>query len=241
MSVKCVIIDDEDYAIDALVGYVEKMPDLLVHATYNSALEALTHIKKEDQIDFIFLDIEMPEISGLELAKNLRDKTRFLIFTTGHPSHALTAFDLNASQYLLKPITFAKFATTVDFILKDIVGNQAMPAASKSKLQFIKADHKNSFHHIDSDEILYILAAKNYAIIHTAKTQYMTHMGLNHVEQALDANDFIRVNKSAIIAKKAIQKVEGHKITLSNDLDFQLGDIYKSTFKAFLNGNMLKG
>lgn len=239
MSLKCIIIDDEQYAIDALVGYVEKLPDLSVFATYSSALAALTTIKKEDHIDFIFLDIEMPEISGLELAKSLRDKAKFLIFTTGHPSHALTAFDLNANQYLLKPITFGKFATTIDFILKDVGNHRTMQPTSNSKLRFIKADNKNAYHYIDSTEILHISAAKNYSIIYTAREQFVTYMGLSYVETAVDPADFIRINKSTIIAKKTIRKIEGHTIILTNDKSFQLGDIYKPAFKAFLNESLL--
>lgn len=241
MKVKCIIIDDEQYAIEGLAGYVEKMPGLMLHATYSSALTALNQIKIEDQVDFIFMDIEMPEISGLELAKRLRDKTRFLIFTTGHPSYALDAFDVHADQYLLKPITFSKFATTVDFILNNVTGKPTPPPTKKSKLKFIKADNKNSFHLIDANEVLYIAAAKNYSIIYTTGEQFVTHTGLNQVEAAMDESDFIRVNKSTVIAKKAIRKVEGHKIILKNDKDFQLGDFYKTKFKVFLNEYMLSG
>ncbi|TCC91686.1 response regulator transcription factor [Pedobacter frigiditerrae] len=240
MSLKCVVIDDEQYAIDAMVGYINKITDLDVFTTYVSALDALTNIKKEDNIDFIFLDIEMPEISGLELAKSLRDKTKFLVFTTGHPSYALNAFDLNASQYLLKPISFAKFATTIDYILKDLTIVNSSVQVTKSRLQFIKADNKSAYHYIDSTEIIYIEAAKNYVLIYTGKEKFVTHMGLNHIETALDPKYFIRVNKSNIIAKNAIKKVEGHTIILNNTKTLQLGDVYKPAFQDFLNGSLLK-
>ncbi|RZK60242.1 MAG: response regulator transcription factor [Pedobacter sp.] len=237
MKLKCIIIDDEQYAIDALVAYVSKMPNLEVFATYVNPLAALTNIKKEDQIDFIFLDIEMPEITGIELAKSLRDKTKFLIFTTAHTGYALDAFDLNASQYLLKPISFAKFATTIDYILKDLTINKP---STKNELLFIKADSKNSYHSIDPKEIIYIEAAKNYAIVFTAKEKYITHMGLSHIEAVLDLNDFIRVNKSNIIAKNAIKKIEGNTIILKNAKTLQIGEVYKSAFQEFLNSSLWK-
>lgn len=240
MGLKCVVIDDEQYAVDALVGYLAQMPNLVLCSTYTSSLAALTHIKKEDQIDFIFLDIEMPGISGLELAKSLRDRTKFLIFVTGHPSYALNAFDLNANQYLLKPISFAKFATKIDFILKGAFDHNVNSPTTNQQLKFIKADNKNSYHYIDSTEILYISAAKNYSTIYTAKEQFVTYMGLNHVEAAIDLSNFIRINKSIIIAKNAIKKVEGHTIIIKNGKDFQLGDVYKLAFKEFLNERILK-
>lgn len=240
MDLKCIVIDDEQHAVDALVSYIHKILNLEVFTTYTNPLTALTQIRKEDAIDFIFLDIEMPEISGLELAKSLRDKTKFLIFTTGHSSHALSAFDLNANQYLLKPISFAKFAASVDYILKDVSSHQTPNLAIPNTLCFIKADQKNAYHYIDATEIIYVEAAKNYVIIYTAEEQYITHMGLNHVENALKPDDFIRINKSNIIAKSAIKKIEGHTIILKNGKDFQLGSTYKPAFQEFLNRSILR-
>jgi DNA-binding LytR/AlgR family response regulator len=235
MGLKCIVIDDEQYAVDALVGYINKMPNLKVFATYTSALAAITHIKKEDAIDFIFLDIEMPDLSGLEVAKSLRDKTKFLVFTTGHTNYALQAFNLNATQYLLKPISFAKFAESITYLLKDLAVKP-----DKNMLCFIKADHKNAYHYIDASEIVYVEAAKNYVIIHTPEEKYITHMGLNHVEAATKSDHFIRINKSNIIAKNAIKKIEGHTIILKNGKTFQLGDVYKPAFQQFLNHSLLK-
>ena len=240
MGLKCIVIDDEQHAVDALVVYIHKMPNLEVFATYTNPLTALTQIRKEDAIDFIFLDIEMPEISGLELAKSLRDKTKFLVFTTGHSSYALSAFDLHANQYLLKPISFAKFAASVEYILKDVSTHQTPNSTVQNTLCFIKADHKNAYHYIDASEIVYIEAAKNYVIIYTTDEQYITHMGLNHVENALKPDDFIRVNKSNIITKSAIKKIEGNTIILKSGKNFQLGEVYKPAFQEFLNRSILR-
>lgn len=249
MSLKCIIIDDDQYAIDALAKYIGEMPNLSVYQTYIKPLAALTQIKKEDEIDFIFLDIEMPDISGLELAERLRDKTKFLIFITSHPSYALKAFDLNANQYLLKPITFAKFALAIDYLLKNTTENVGgtpkanvveHKTAPKRRLQFIKGDHKNSYHQLDADEIVYIEAAKNYVNIYTTKEKYVTHMGLNQIEAALGTADFIRIAKSYIVAKSAIKKVEGSMVRLkNNDNLFVIGDIYKSDFDNFMRENMV--
>lgn len=247
MDLKCIIIDDDQYAIDSMVKYVNEMPGLVVHQTFLKPLEALVSI--HEQVDFIFLDIEMPEISGLELAESLRFKTKFLIFTTSHPSYALKAFDLHANQYLLKPISFSKFALTVNYLLKNNIENQKSqsevekqpdPEPQKDTLQFIKADQKYAYHYIDPNEIVYVAAAKNYVIIHTEKEQFVTHMGLNHIEDALSKESFIRISKSYLIAKKAIRKIDGSNIKLKNcDVDFQLGDVYRPAFIAFMNSKML--
>jgi two-component system LytT family response regulator len=247
MDLKCIIIDDDQYAIDALVRYVNEMPGLSVHQTFLKPLEALVAI--HEPVDFIFLDIEMPEISGLELAESLRFKTKFLIFTTSHPSYALKAFDLNANQYLLKPISFSKFALTINYLLKNNLDHHktaletAKPAElipKKDHLQFIKADQKHTYHYIDPNEIIYVAAAKNYVIIHTEKEQFVTHLGLNHIDEALSKHHFIRIYKSYLIAKRAIKKVEGSNIKLKNcELDFQLGEVYRPAFLAFINSSMM--
>lgn len=246
MDLKCIIIDDDQYAIDALVKYINEMPGLAVHQTFLKPLDALISI--HEQVDFIFLDIEMPEISGLELAETLRSKTKFLIFTTSHPNYALKAFDLHASQYLLKPISFSKFALAVNYLLKNNQENlkakseikEEVQPIKKDRLQFIKADQKYNYHYIDPNDIVYVAAAKNYVVIHTAKEQFVTHMGLNHIEAALSKDDFIRISKSYLIAKNAIKKIEGSNIKLKNcDIDFQVGGVYRVAFFAFMNSSML--
>jgi two-component system LytT family response regulator len=239
MLFKCVIIDDDQYAIDAISRYIDQMPNLSVYKTFTSSLEALNEISYADEIDFVFLDIEMPEISGLELAKKIRTLTRFLLFTTSHTKHALAAFDLNANQYLLKPITFAKFALAIDYLTKSEMPSRSIATAQPRRSQFIKADHKNSFHQIDTYDVHYIKAAKNYVVIYTEKEYFITHSGLNHIEEALPIDDFIRISKSYIVAKNAIKKVEGNMIRLKCGQDLQIGSTYKAVFLDFLKRNMV--
>ncbi len=237
MNLKCIIIDDEEYAIDALAGYINQINYLNLYAAYTNPVDAINSIRKEDEIDFIFLDIEMPELDGLSLAKLLRNKTKYLIFTTGHPNHAIEAFDLKVDHYLLKPISFAKFALTISEIVAE-----ASFSTSQIQLKFIKGDSKSSYHYIDYNNIICIEAARNYVIIHTNQNaeQFITYMGLNHVEQSLDNTEFIRVNKSYIIAKKAIKKVDGNTIKLINEKIISIGITYKTKFNLFLNNNLMK-
>ena len=245
MDLKCVVIDDEGYAVNALVNYINKMHGLSVYRTFTKPTQALAEISALDDIDIIFLDIEMPEISGLDLSKCLRDKTKFMVFTTSHAKHALTAFGLNANQYLLKPITFANFVLTIDFLLKSISVNSIINESKQNsikaqigKLKFIKADQRNAYHYIDPIEITHIQASKNEVIIYTLKEEFNTNMGLNHMEAALSKEDFIRISKSYIIAKSAIKKIEGNQVKLRNNLVLQIGEVYKSTFSEFVKKDM---
>lgn len=240
MSFRCVVIDDEQCAIDAIANYIAQLPNLSLVASFTNPIEALQRFNTLAQIDFIFLDIEMPSINGLELAASLRDKTQFLVFTTGHTAHAIKAFDLQANHYLLKPISFSKFALSINDILQKYPQNGALIQTAKPKLQFIKADHKNSYHSIDVDAITHIIAVRNYVVIYTKdKEEFLTHLGLTQVAELLDPAYFIRINKSYIIAKTAIKKVEGNTVRLKNDKEIRIGTIYKAAFEVFLREHIL--
>ncbi|RZK88119.1 MAG: response regulator transcription factor [Pedobacter sp.] len=237
---KCILIDDEQYAIDALTNYIEAMPNLEIEATYTDPLLALSELNKQAQKDFIFLDIEMPGISGIELAKELREKCKFLIFTTGHPSYAVEAFDIKADHYLLKPVTLSKFALTINKLL-----NQEDPkvkiAPEKRKLQFVKGDQKHSYHFIDEGNITAIIADRNNVYVHTLQDgMHEVRLSLSQVESALGEENFIRINKSTIIAKAQIRKTEGDNIMLKDGKTYVLGSTFKKAFLYFMQANLLR-
>src|SRR5437879_7663087 len=110
---KCIIIDDESYAIDRLKDYISSIPNLLLIKSYTNPLEALIALASSEVVDIIFLDINMPQITGIELSKEIRQKTRKLVFTTAHTQYGYEAFEVDADAYLLKPYTLSKFASTV--------------------------------------------------------------------------------------------------------------------------------
>ncbi|TDO22348.1 LytR/AlgR family response regulator transcription factor [Pedobacter duraquae] len=242
MELKCVIIDDEQYAIDALSEYIHRMPQLTFCKGYTDPLMAMAELSGSDCIDFIFTDIEMPGITGLTLARQLRSCCRFLIFTTGHPSYALDAFDLRADHYLLKPITFVKFVSVIDNLIKNIGAPVQAAALSPSKLHFIKADHKNAYHFLDGQTIVSVEADRNYVRIYTTiqKEPFEVHLGLIQVEEALGSVEFIRINKSTVIAKQYIKMIQGNQITLKDGKSYSLGKTFKSDFEDFINQHILK-
>ncbi|MBC6109088.1 LytR/AlgR family response regulator transcription factor [Pedobacter fastidiosus] len=242
MNLKCVVIDDEQHAIEVLTDHIAEMPGLNLFKTFTSPIQALTEISADDEIDLLFMDIDMPGINGIELAKNIREKAKYLIFTTAHPDYALQAFDVQSDQYLLKPISFAKFALGIDRILKKEANNvkNATKDADQVAALYIKGDHKYAFSNIAIDEILYIKALQNYIQIITKGETHTTYLTLKEIEKALETHAFIRVNKSNIVAKSAIKKVDGNIIRLVNNEMIQIGEGYKEAFFAYVQNSLLK-
>jgi len=242
MNLKCVVIDDEQHAIEVLTDHIAEMPGLTIFKTFTSPVQALTEISTDDEIDLLFMDIDMPGINGLELAKNIREKAKYLIFTTAHPDYALQAFDVQSDQYLLKPISFAKFALGIDRILKKEANNVKATYKEPDQVAalYIKGDHKYAFSNIAIDEILYIKALQNYIQIITKSETHTTYLTLKEIEKALETHPFIRVNKSNIVAKSAIKKVDGNIIRLVNNEMIQIGEGYKETFFTYVQNSLLK-
>lgn len=242
MDLKCVVVDDEHHAIEVLSDHVDEMPGLALLKTFDSPIQALAGISEEDNIDILFLDIDMPGISGLELAKAVREKIRYLIFTTAHPDYALEAFDLQTDNYLLKPISFSKFALAIDKILKKESTYAKGSESEEIKISeiFIKGDHKHAFSNVALDSILYIKALTNYIQIFTKTETHTTYLTLKEMEKALENHPFIRVNKSNIVAKSAIRKVDGNMVRLANNEMLQIGELYKDSFFEYVQKSLLK-
>ncbi|MGQ7856638.1 LytR/AlgR family response regulator transcription factor [Pedobacter sp. WC2501] len=243
MPLKCVIIDNQQYAVDALSGYIDRMSVLTLHSTYTDPLLALSEIDSAMQIDFIFMDIEMPGISGIDLAKSLRPMTRFLVFSTNHPHYAVEAFEVRASQFLLKPYTFSHFALKVqDLINSRQFGTDIPTKSSSTTHRFIKGEGKNSFISIDTADISHLKADRNYVEIYTRDKNgpQVLRLGINQAQAQLGSHDFIRINKSILAAKQQIARIEGNTVTMSNGTKFFIGPSYRRTFIEFLEHRLLR-
>lgn len=241
---KCVIIDDEQHAIDLLKDYMAEFPSLYLYQTYRSSFLAMDNISIEDDIDIVFLDINMPGISGIELAKFLRGKTKRLIFVTAHAEYAVDAFELRADHYLLKPIRLTKFNNMVSDIIDSFAVVRAPESAEPTVVQgffFIKGDEKNKWIRINMDDIVLVEGLKNYITIYTKNEKFTTYLTLTEVEKALEADGrFMRVHKSFIVKMEEIQKISGNTIYLNNDREILLGGSYKEEFGAYLKEYSLK-
>ncbi|CAH0266658.1 MULTISPECIES: LytTR family DNA-binding domain-containing protein [unclassified Pedobacter] len=234
-KVRCVIIDDEKHAISLLKTYISSMPNLELFKTFNNPLEALSGITAEDDIDIIFLDIEMPHLSGIELAKELRPKARSIIFTSAY-NRSLEAFEVRANHYLLKPLNLAKFTQTV----MSIIDNELSKTDGEGKnIKFFKTGEKGKLSRIDKQEILYFESAKNYVSMVTADKKELVYLTLKEVEKIFCKDLFYRVHRSHVINADKIQKIVGNTINLGQGYQVQMGGTYKSGLLKFLEEKTL--
>lgn len=238
MSINCIIVDDEPLAQDLIEDYISKIPFLNLLDKCSSAFEAFDSLRKH-KVDLIFLDIHMPNVSGLYFIRSLESKPLF-IFTTAYSEYALDAFDLSAIDYLVKPIPFDRFLKAankaVDHIaIKNKNGKiSTVPVedsiiVDKQNYFFIKADYKER--KIDFDDILYIEGLKDYIKIHLASNPkpIITHHTLKSILLTVQGRGFVRVHKSFIVSIPHIKSITKNRIVI-NDRWIPIGDRYKMNF-----------
>lgn len=233
MILKCIIVDDEPLAIDLLKSYVEKTPFLELVGTFNNALSAINTIN-EKSIDVLFLDINMPQITGLEFSKTLSPSVR-VIFTTAYEQYALEGFRLNALDYLLKPINYTEFLHAANramewFKLKNNENNETVTATSI----FIKSGYR--IEKIQFEDILYIENQKDYVKFHleNIKEPVSSLMSMQSLEEKLPEKLFMRVHRSFIVNLDKIKTVERNCIIFGKEY-IPVSESYKTKFLEFLN------
>ncbi len=207
-KISCLIVDDEPPALDVLKKYIESIPSLQLAGSCSNAVEALAEIQKQP-IDLLFLDIQMPQILGTDFIRTLANPPK-IIFTTAYRKYAVEGFDLNAVDYLLKPIPFERFLKAVNKIMnisiqqthyQDSSGNnEKIPADS---FIHFRADRK--ILKVELDDILYIESLKDYIKVVTRSKTFLTKHSISSLEENLPANAFIRIHRSYIIS---INKIE---------------------------------
>ena len=235
MIIKCAIVDDEPLAVELLASYAKKIPFLELCGKYSNATDAL-HGITEQPVDLLFLDIQMPELNGLELSKMIPETTR-VVFTTAFNQYAVDGFRVNALDYLLKPISYADFLDASNKALQwfQLVQQQGEPAAAEEiKSIFVKSEYK--LLQINLDDIRYIEGLKDYVKIYTEQSPHpiLSLMNMKAIEQMLPASRFIRVHRSFIVQKSKIREIERNRIVFGN-VYIPIGDSYKQAFQDFIN------
>lgn len=238
MIIKCAIVDDEPLAVELLASYVKKIPFLELCGKYNNATDAL-HGITEDAVDLLFLDIQMPELNGLELSKMVPENTR-IVFTTAFDQYAVDGFRVNALDYLLKPISYADFLEACNKAQQwfQLVQQQeeSSPAAVAGEIKsiFVKSEYK--LLQINLDDIRYIEGLKDYVKIYTEQSPHpiLSLMNMKAIEQMLPTSRFIRVHRSFIVQKSKIREIERNRIVFG-DVYIPIGDSYKQAFQDFIN------
>lgn len=243
MKLKCIIIDDELHAVEGLVSYISALPSLELIKTYTDPLIALQEIGEGDNVDIIFMDVDMPRITGLELSKAIRHKTDKLIFTTAHTKYAFEAFEVHANAFLHKPFTLLKFIETVSRFFKDIVVTPVNDSIRSDQDFFFVRNRNdgNNLIKIRYADIIAIESLMNYVKIYTTGGEIVTYIMMSEIKAVLDNFPvFMQAHRSFIISKNYIEKVDGNTLKMSNALLITVGTRFKNTVMEFIANNTIK-
>ena len=208
MKISCIIVDDEPLSRDVLLTYIADTPQLEIKAVMDNAIHAMNYLN-QNQIDLVFLDINMPKLSGINLVKSLVNPP-LIIFTTAYPQFAIDGFELDAVDYLLKPFSFERFLKSVNKVSEKLSKTE-MP---EQKYLVIKADKK--LHRIRQDEILYFESAGDYVKIFFKDQIIMAHETMKNLEQTLPSEMFFRTHRSYIVALDKITFIEGNQLKIAD-------------------------
>jgi two-component system, LytTR family, response regulator len=239
--INCIIVDDEQHAIDILKHYVGQTPYLNLAGAFTNPLEAL-QIVATQKIDLIFLDIQMPELSGIDFIKAIHGKAR-VILTTAYSEFALESYELDVVDYLLKPVRLPRFLLAVQKAVKEIEENNAAPSTTESQGDyiFVKTESKGKLLKINLNEIDYIEGMKNYVAIYCNGRKTMVYATMKDIQERLPNKDFIRVHKSFIIAISKITGIEGNLVRLKDvNTEILIGENYKSHLMEIIRTKMIQ-
>lgn len=235
MIITCAIIDDEPLAAGLLESYAKKTPYLNLSGTYSSAVEAMKHIR-ENPVQLLFLDIQMPELSGIEFAKILPKDTK-IIFTTAFPQYAIEGFRVNALDYLLKPISYNDFLKATDKALEWFSVAQRQDIYRRDRFMFVKSDYK--LQRVCLDDILYVEGLKDYVRFYLKNgDQIMSLMSMKKLEEYLPKPEFLRTHRSFIVHMTETPLVERFRIVF-NGVQIPISDNYKEDVQKYFDDHTL--
>jgi len=229
----CMIVDDEPLAVRLLESYVEKTPDLQLLASFTDSITAINAVK-EQKPDLLFLDIQMPNIDGMELAHSLPEGTR-VVFTTAFKEYAFESYEVNALDFLLKPIRYNKFLGSIEKARKVF---DVQPTAIEPKQQlntvFVRVD--GEWRNIPVAQIIYVSGMKDYVMFYLdgERKPLISHLTMKAVEEMLPSDKFLRIHRSYIVAVDKIQKVDRNDCVYIGEEIIHIPDGYLQSFRNFL-------
>ena len=227
----CIIVDDEPLAVRLLVSYAEKTPDLKLLASFTNSISAINAIKAQ-QPDLLFLDIQMPNIDGMELAHSLPESTR-VVFTTAFKEYAFESYEVNALDFLLKPVRYNKFLAAVEKARKQLQPSPT-PQPQQPNTVFIRVD--GEWRNVAVEQIIYVNGMKDYVMFYLdgEPKPLITHLTMKAVEDMLPRDRFLRIHRSYIIAVDKIQKVDRNDCVYIGREVIHIPDGYLPAFKSFM-------
>ena len=234
-TLTCIIVDDEPLAVHLLETYVEKTPDLQLVASFTDSITAINTIKVQKP-DLLFLDIQMPNIDGMELAHSLPEETR-IVFTTAFKEYAFDSYEVNTLDFLLKPIRYNKFLAAVEKARKQY--QQPFTQPQRPNTIFIRVD--GEWRNVPIDQITYINGMKDYVLFYldNEPKALITHLTMKSVEDMLPRDKFLRIHRSYIVAVDKIQKVDNNDCIYIGKEIIHIPDGYLQTFRQFLESRTI--
>ncbi|OJW31497.1 MAG: hypothetical protein BGO54_13625 [Sphingobacteriales bacterium 46-32] len=237
--IRCVIIDDEQPAINVLKKYIDRLPNLELIAAETNPLLGIEIVKKEKP-DVVFLDIQMDEMNGIEVMKILGDSTN-VVFCTAYSEFAVTSYELDAIDYLMKPIEFNRFVKAVQRVT-DAVAHQpcSNPEAIPNDYIFVKAGQRGKMLKIDLDDIDFVEGMNNYVAFHRGQQKTLAYLTMKELEERLPNSQFMRVHKSYIVALKQISSMENNELILKKlPKRIPIGANYKDAFMERMKNKLM--
>ncbi|MFD2942412.1 LytR/AlgR family response regulator transcription factor [Flavobacterium notoginsengisoli] len=228
-KINCIILDDEPFAVKLIADYASKVPRLNVLYADSDVFKAIEVLNTES-VDLIFIDIQMPQLTGIELMQMFNQKYNFII-TSAYPQYALEAFQFHVIDYLLKPIIFNRFYQSVEKFIRWQETFQINEKPDNDYL-FVKADRKH--YKIALSDILYIEGLRDYIRIHTNDEKIMALENMKDILEKLPSNQFIRIHRSYIIPKDKIKVIDGNQIVMKSGNALPIGETYRKLVSEWL-------
>jgi DNA-binding LytR/AlgR family response regulator len=236
--IRCIAIDDEPLALRQLAVYINQTPFLELTGLCESAAQAIKLLEKT-KIDLMFVDINMPDLSGIEFVKTLENPPK-IVFVTAYSEYAIEGFRVDAIDYLLKPISYGDFLKTANKIRSWYDSQYRQPEEIKSNKEFLFIKSEYKILRIDFNDIKYIEAMSEYIRIHLISSKpVMTQLSMKSIEEQLPDDRFMRVHRSFIINLSKISVIERNRIVFDGSIYIPVSDQYKSKFQSYLDKNFL--
>jgi DNA-binding LytR/AlgR family response regulator len=238
MTIRCIAIDDEPLALEQIAGYIQKTPFLELSGVFESALQAIETINTSP-VDLMFVDINMPDLNGLDFVKSL-DNPPKIVFVTAYGEHALEGFRVDALDYLLKPIGYSDFLKSANKVKSwfDVNPKKSDEVNSNKEFLFIKSEYK--IVRINFDDIKYIEGMNEYIRIHLVNSKpVMTLLSMKAIEEQLPTDKFMRVHRSFIVNLTKITMIERNRIVFDVNVYIPVSEQYKDKFQNYVDSNFL--
>ncbi len=229
----CLVVDDEPFSIEIIKNYIEKVPGLFFKAKCGNAIDALRFIR-EHSVDLVFLDINMPEVTGIQMVKSMTDPP-LIVFVTAYPEYAIKGFDLDAVDYLLKPFGFDRFMKAVEKVYSRI-GAELLSEDMSEGFIMVRADKRD--YKLKLADIIFIQSKGDYLKIVASERSYLIHETMQNIMEILPENKFVRIHKSYIVYVPKIKYLEGNQLFLETNA-IPIGKVYRDGLLKVLSGENL--